>query len=99
MTTSRNRLHKTRLLAFEVFCATHGWQPVPVKGDYEVLRMRHPDHKDPLIVHGRLRAPEHLTTHGNADKLLDQFLGHERKRELANTPEPTAKYVGDVPWE
>ncbi|WP_067753019.1 hypothetical protein [Orrella dioscoreae] len=71
---SRCTLHKTRLAAFQTFCEGRGWTAEPTKGDYEVLRMRHPDRRFPLIVHDRHDAPEHYTTWGESARMLGPFL-------------------------
>ncbi len=98
MTTSRNRLHQNKLQAFTDFCKSEGWQSVPTKGDFEVLRMRHPDNKDPLLVYRQLKAKEHLTTHGVADKMVDKFLGHRTATDESSL-KPMAEHASeDLPW-
>lgn len=70
MSRSRCTLHKTKLMDFTVFCRSRGWVSEPTKGCYEVLRMRHPDHAAPLIVHDRIAAAEHYTTWGESQTEL-----------------------------
>jgi hypothetical protein len=72
--TSRNRLHQKKLNDFAQFCSERGWKEEPFKGNFEVLRMRHLAHKQPLLVYQQLDAKEHLTTHGIADRMLNQYL-------------------------
>ena len=74
MSRSRCTLHKTKLMDFTAFCVSRGWASVPVVGAYEVLRMRHPDRPDPLIVHNRISAAEHYTTWGESQTELDAWL-------------------------
>jgi hypothetical protein len=59
---------------FAAHCRSRGWFAVPVVGAYEVLRMRHPDRPDPLIVHDRISAAEHYTTWGESQTELDAWL-------------------------
>jgi hypothetical protein len=95
---SRWRLHKTKLQEFKAFCESIGWYPVPTKSDFEVLRMRNVDVRDPLIVHTRLNVKEHLTTHGESEKLLDVFLGHKPEVDDRYL-KPTAEHASDdLPW-
>jgi hypothetical protein len=71
---SRCTLHKSKLAEFQNFCEANGWQPEHHKGAYEVLRMRHADRRDPLIVHSRLEAKEHYTTWGESSRMLARFI-------------------------
>lgn len=71
---SRCTLHKTKLAEFQTFCESQGWQAQPPKGAYEILRMRHADRRDPLIVHDRLEAKEHYTTWGESSRMLTRFI-------------------------
>ena len=48
------------------------------KGAYEVLRMRHVERRDPLIVHDRDDATEHYTTWGNSARELAKFMRRRR---------------------
>lgn len=76
---SRCTLHKSKLAEFEAFCTGRGWLSEAPKGDYEVLRMRHPAMAQPLIVHTRLDAKEHLTTWGESDRMLNAWLVSKRR--------------------
>lgn len=80
---SRCLLHKTRLEEFRDFCASQGWVLEPTKGDYEVLRMRHKDVKEPLMVHEKSGAKEHLTTWGYSQKWVQKFLRNKPKESIA----------------
>lgn len=75
---SRCTLHKSKLVEFRDFCERHGWYYELPKGDYEVLRMRHPDCKDPLIVHDRVRG-SHFTTWGESARMVNQYLDSRRQ--------------------
>lgn len=66
MSTSRSKLHISKLEEFAAFCEKHGWFRVELKSPFEVLRMRNFEMRDPLIVYKKLAATEHLTTHGEA---------------------------------
>lgn len=99
MSTTRNRLHQNKLTAFTEYLVQNNWTQVPLKSEYEVLRMRSPEYRDPLIVYRRDNAKEHLTTHGVADKMLSKFLGHAHYDTKAYY-KPTAEHASDdVPWE
>lgn len=98
MTTSRNRLHQNKLQAFTEFCKFFGWVQTPTKGGFEVLRMRHPDNKDPLLIYRQLKAKEHLTSHGVADRMVSRFLDQPEPTDTAL--KPTAEHASNnVPWE
>lgn len=99
MSTSRNRLHQNKLQAFADFCNEQGWSHVPLKSPFEVLRMRNPGVRDPLIVYKRLEAKEHLTTHGPADAMVSLFLDQPHYDRRINL-KPVAEHASDdVPWE
>lgn len=83
MARSRCTLHKTKLAEFKAFCEKRGWQAEPIKGGYEVLRMRHSERKDPLIVYDRNSAPEHYTTWGESARMVTALL-RQRKKEKSN---------------
>jgi len=78
MSRSRNRLHKTKLKEFSDWLLWHGWAPEKCKGFYEVLRMRHPDQKELLLVYDRNDAKEHYTTFGISNDMLNKFLRLKR---------------------
>lgn len=79
MDRSRCTLSVTKLCLFRDFCKQKGWVQVNAKGYFEVLRMQHPNEREPLIVHTKLQTkagnePVHYTTWGNSAKLVNQFL-------------------------
>lgn len=81
---TRNRLHVDKLDAFKTFCIESGWINKTPIGDWEVLRMRHPDRLKPLMVHKRLTNSNngplvHYTTHDEATTMLFQFLKADRR--------------------
>ena len=86
MSTSRRWLHKSALEEFKQFCQSRGWTDEPFKSTYEVLRMRHPKLKHPLIVWERNNAKEHLTTFGNSFTLAGQFIVEKRKAAQHKEP-------------
>jgi len=82
---SRCTLHKSKLATFQAFCEARGWVAEPSKGDYEVLRMRHPERRDPMIVHERSNATEHYTTSGESQKQVRAFIrATSRDTEVAS---------------
>jgi len=84
MDRSRCELRKDALSGFIIFCQKAGWRTQECKGDYEVLRMRHPDIPEPLIVHKRLKTacgniPKYLTTWGQSQRMAIQYQGYLTK--------------------
>lgn len=76
---SRCLLMPRHLPDFAKFCEGRGWVSVPTKGDYEVLRMRHPDIAEPLMVHRRDVSEVHLTTWGKSQSMADKFFNQRRR--------------------
>jgi len=93
---SHHRLHIKKLEEFATYCEQHGWERQQVKGDYEVLRMRHPDWKAPLIVHARHNSSSgteliHLTTRGNSEAMVSRYVRDKQRTksaEASETPQP-----------
>lgn len=81
----RSRLHHTHLAAFIAFCEARGWESEPVKGPYERLRMRHPEKREPLLVHTRQDAREHLSVWGHSLTLTTAFLAQSHARRTQRT--------------
>lgn len=78
----RNYLAQKHLGEFETYCQTKGWEPQPLKGDFEVLRMRHPTEKGVLLVHDRLDAVVHYTTEGHSYRLAQSFYDKRKIQPL-----------------
>jgi len=77
---SRNSLARNKLDEFKAFCVSKGWVEQSNKGEYEVLRMRHPDWKEPMIVHQRINVDSvHLTTWGNSADMLRRYFRSKRE--------------------
>lgn len=80
MSRSRCTLSVSHLERFTAFCESRGWKKVDPKGPYEVLRMHHADHKDPMTVYKRDKTNMgkvtlcHLTTWGMSDKLARAYV-------------------------
>ena len=71
---SRNRLHVSKLEAYKQFCVSQGWVEEPGKSFFEILRMRHPEVKDLLIVHTRCTDKlVHFTIWGVSAQLFNEF--------------------------
>lgn len=79
MTTTKYILKTSELQNFKEFCLAVGWEDRNLKGNYEVLRMKHPEVSCPLIVHRKLQPPEYLTTHGESSKMLRKFLAKTKE--------------------
>lgn len=78
MSRSRCHLHFKHLDEFRDFCVSQGWVNEGPKGDYEALRMRHPNHKDLLIVHQKNSASQHFTTWGLSERMSRAFFRSQR---------------------
>jgi hypothetical protein len=79
MNRSRSELRKEALAEFQAYCEMFGWVAQECKGDYEELRMRHPDVAEPLIVHKRLKTasgnvPNYLTTWGQSQRMATEYI-------------------------
>lgn len=74
----RCTLHIDQLGAFTRYLAARGWVQEPCKGNYEVLRMRHPTVLLPLFVHRTDRGTEHLSTAGMSQSLSRAFIQARR---------------------
>lgn len=101
---SRNRLHVDKLNDYVEFCKCEGWTHVPTKGDYEVLRMTHPEYAGPLLVFQRLDAKVHLTTYGHSEDMLNKYFAHVRNPSDARAaavhqvaPEPSRRLAEPAP--
>lgn len=80
---SRCLLMPKHLSEFSQFCSKKGWQLENTKGHYEVLRMRHPDISEPMIVHHRDVSEVHLTVWGQSERLANKFFAAKRLLEKA----------------
>lgn len=97
--SSRSTLHISRLAQYTAFCASKGWAQEPCKGDYEVLRMRHPLVKEPLLVYRSDKAGrEHYTTYGQSAQMLAAFL-HGGERRTEERPVAITESSDTPPWE
>lgn len=90
MTRQRNLLHVRHLAAFTAFCSARGWQGEPIKGEFEVLRMRHSAYADVLLVHRRGHTKngderQHLTVWGVSESLAREFIGATSRRHGRTT--------------
>ena len=74
MARSRCLLHKNKLAEFQAWCEERGWKAEPMRGDYQVLRMRHERTREPMIVYTKNIAPEHLVVYGVGLQLARAFL-------------------------
>ena len=92
MSRQRNLLHRTHLPLFTTFCAERGWKIEPPRGEYEVLRMRHPAYADVLLVHERGKTKngdvrQHLTVWGVSETMAREFFAtmsrNQRHQSLA----------------
>lgn len=84
MRRSRGTLHQRQLEPFARFCEAHGWKRASLGSPWEVLRMKHADRRNPLIVHTRAEAREHFTTWGESQRMLVAWI-KERRSETRNS--------------
>ena len=76
---SRCTLHKSKLLEFQDWLESLGWNKEQCKGDYEVLRMRR-DKGEIITIYDRSNAIEHYTTFGMGNRFVHKWL-RGRKHE------------------
>lgn len=91
MPTSRDMLAIAKLPEFIAFCQSKGWVIDPVNHDYEVLRMRNPKARIPLIVHTTANPKEHYTVSANSYRLARQFV----RSDYGLSEEDAGDLVGD----
>lgn len=88
MPLDRSTLHRNKLDAFAEFAAPLGWRREPTKGEYEVLRLVHAEHK-PIVLYAR-----HGTDHATipypdderervAHRLYQKFMATRRRERNA----------------
>lgn len=87
----RGLLAESQLEAFKAWAAERGWVEEPTKGDYEVLRLRHPSALHPAIYHQRRRSTLHVTSWGVGYDLARSFIdmrrAERRVREISSQRE------------
>lgn len=69
----RTVIEETLLDAFLAFCTNQGWERVPTVGEWELVRMRHPDRDHPALIHFRKRRSLGVTLHGESAALWKRF--------------------------
>lgn len=77
--TSRRHLHLSKLDDFAAWAATRGWERVPTKGRYEVLRLRQ-DGQDDIVYFKRENA-EYATMVGKGSVLVYEWLEETEKNQ------------------
>ena len=78
----RGRLHLNNVKQFAEFLSAKGWIEEAIKGEYEILRMRHPDEREPLILYARMRS-EHATLPDNQhmfNHLVYEYISDKKAR-------------------
>ena len=78
----RGRLHLNNVKQFAAFLSAKGWVDEPIKGEYEILRMRHPDVSEPLILYARMRS-DHATLPDNQhmfNHLVYEYIADKKAR-------------------
>lgn len=80
MTTTHNLLHQSSLKEFKQFMVSRGWIEEDVKGQYEVVRFRHKNYKEPVMVFFRLDEKEHFTVFGIGVKMVRAFINHRNRQ-------------------
>lgn len=78
---SKNLLHKTHKADFEAFMIRHGFESAATRGDFEVLRFRRPDVREPIIVYDRIGG-DHFTTFGAGTDWARRFYDNKRNMKL-----------------
>lgn len=79
---NRYTLAVNKLLLFKEYLIKNDWEIQPTKGEYEVLRATHKNHKFPLIVYKRLATNKgktlvHLSVLDRDMVVVNKFLRSE----------------------
>lgn len=88
MEFKRCLLHVDKLQDFSEYLVDHGWEILPNKSQWEVLRAKHGSIKMPLIVYKKSRSIKgeeitHYTTHGVAYHWARNFIYDERNKKMS----------------
>lgn len=75
----RGLLHQSDIEAFEAWLLGRGYEKLKTKGDYEVLRMKHPEKRGVLIVYRKLDARVHFTVQGKDVRMVRQFIREKKE--------------------
>lgn len=83
MATDRATLHLSKVGEFAAWLERRGWVAVPTRGEYEVLRMRHPEQAKPLILYARDRTDHATFGYDQASRffLVKLWLRERRQRD------------------
>lgn len=71
---NRNTLALTKIPDFKIWLLKNGWEIVECKGFYEILRAKHPNRVNPLIIYKKNCANVHATVMDRDCKILRRFL-------------------------
>lgn len=77
---NRYLLHKSKLEKLREWLENNGYEILPTKGQYEVLRAK--KDKNTVIIFTRENAKEHYTVQGKDTKLIRAFI--RENKELQN---------------
>lgn len=69
----RNLIHRKHLSLLRMYFRKNGWTLLEPKGEWEVFRATHPDHKRPVIVYKSFN-PQHFTIDDRDIKIFQAFL-------------------------
>ena len=78
----RGKLHLNNGRAFAAYLSERGWVEEPIHAEYQILRMRHPEEREPLILYARMRS-EHATLPDNQhmfNHLVYEYIADKRLR-------------------
>lgn len=91
MSSVRGVLHLNQIDAFAEWAAAFGWQREPTRGVYEVLRLRHPDERAPIVLYARDNPTTHATVpyDGQAWPLVKKFI--RQKKASGSDPAATQR--------
>lgn len=75
----RHTLHRGELENFKQWLVDNGWDILPTKGNYEVLRARRYDWPRPLLVHERAGAGDHYSIDERDMRFYRTYFNQKRR--------------------
>lgn len=84
---NRHTLHRNDLDNFKKWLVAHGWDILPTKGAFEVLRARRYDWPRPLLVHERIDHGDHYSIDERDLRIYRAYFNEKRRKHRAGTRE------------
>ena len=82
---NRHTLHRNDLEHFIEWLKSKGWDILPTKGEYEILRARHYNQPRPLLVHERPGVGDHFSIDERDAWIYRAYFNEKRRKHRART--------------